>query len=53
MTDKVQSVADDICPECEGDFSDEGVAKMTDEQVALLEADVCPYCNYELQKEKI
>lgn len=48
MTDKVQSVAEDTCPECEGDFSDESIAKMTDEQVALLEADVCPFCEYKL-----
>lgn len=38
------------CPNCKTDItSDRAIGKMTQEQVELLEADICPWCNYKLQ----
>lgn len=38
----------DYCDGCGGDFRDGAIEKMTPEQVALLEANICPYCERKL-----
>jgi hypothetical protein len=48
MIDDDQPPRDDICPNCEGDFSDRAIARMTQDEIELLEAGICPYCQASL-----